>query len=278
MPLVVSARTKIPEKKDAPRVGNFALPASQQVFPMIAFGQNIIGKNTLQLTTPFHANFGDQSYKYTSRFQLLWGITNYLSLYATFPVTYKSKVGSHTSTGMNDMIFEMEGALYEGGDRIRACQVTLVGHVSVPTGSDSKMPSTGYGAPSFFAGSTFSYLDARWYAFASSGVVLRMRHDGIQPGGRFLYQTGFGGNIPTRPALIFDWLIEADGTLIWESKENGIKNSNTGGNTIYVSPSLFLSTMKWAFQAGVGSPVVQSLNGNQLKEYFRMRVDITYTF
>ncbi len=279
LPFISYARTKTPEKNSAPRVGNFALPAAQQVFPLIAFGQNIIGKNLLQPTFYFEETLAKQNtYSATIYPQLLWGVTDNFSLLILQPISIENRQGSAYSSGLNDTTFQFEGALYDDGDATHALQLTLVGNVTAPSGSGTKNPPTGFGAPSFFIGPTFSYLDIKWYAFLSSGITLPLKRHQSQTGNQFFYQAGFGRNMPSPPKTIFDWLVEITGTYTWPDILNGINNSNSGGNIIYVTPSLFFATTKWNFQIGVGYPVVQTLNGNQPKQYFQTEAAITYTF
>ena len=277
-PLFSFARSKLPEKLQAPKIGNFALPGSQQVFPLISFGQAIIGQNVLLLDAPLNATFSTQNtYSIKTGFEALWGVTDRLSLFASVPFAIQNRSGENHSSGFQDMKFEFEGAIYENGDPTHVVMWTLVGNVTAPTGSVSKNPTTGLGAPSFFAGTTFSYMDTEWYAFTSYAGIFPLAGRHFQGGNQFLYQIGFGLNIPTHPKLIFDGLVEFDGTYSWKDKTHGVSNPNSGSNVIYVTPSLYLASRYWIFQLGAGYPFVQQVNGNQPKQYLNVSFVITYT-
>ncbi len=274
----VYGRTELPEKLNAPRLGNYALPGSQQVFPLVAFGQAVMGANVLQLGMPVTATVGSQN-NYTTSItaDILWGITDYLSLYVALPVSLRNRSQNSYSSGLNDMLIQFEGALLEAGDKYHAYTWTLVGNVTAPFGSIEKNPPTGFGATSFFVGSTFSYLDPIWYAFASSGLTMPLKGKDIQSGNQFLYQAGVGRNIPTSDKFIFSWILEFDGIYTTRNKINGVNDPNSGSNLIYMTPSLYLATRSWIFQLGAGYPIIQTVNGNQSKQYFLAVFDLTYT-
>lgn len=62
-----------------------------------------------------------------------------------------------------------------------------------------------------------------------------------------------------------DVKIEFDGTQTEKNKIQGITDPNSGGNVIFVIPSIWLSSKQWIFQWGIGFPLVQNLNGHQDK-------------
>lgn len=64
---------------------------------------------------------------------------------------------------------------------------------------------------------------------------------------------------------IFALMVEADGQYSEKDKINGIINPNSGGNVVFITPSLWISSKKLILQFGIGFPVVQDLYGNQNK-------------
>lgn len=137
-------------------------------------------------------------------------------------------------------------------------------NLTLLTGSAQKQPPTGFGSPSFFIGSTLSRMYVDWFAFASPGVVLTTRHNDTKFGNQFLYQGGFGRHLIN----IKGWMIEGDGQYSQRNKINGGIDFNSGGNVVYVTPSLWVSSKKLIVQLGVGLPVTQNLYGNQTKDSY----------
>lgn len=86
----------------------------------------------------------------------------------------------------------------------------------------------------------------------------------MQLGSNYVYQAGIGRNIKSlKDKYIFSGLIEIDGQYFEKNKIGGSYDPNSGGNLIYLTPSLWLSTNKLTVQLGVSLPIQQSWNGNQ---------------
>jgi hypothetical protein len=81
---------------------------------------------------------------------------------------------------------------------------------------------------------------------------------------------------PAGPAL--DLVLELNGE--WHAKEtdDGIKDPNSGGNTIYVSPGVRLSMDKWSGFVSVGIPIVNDLNGFQSEPRLRVLSGMAVAF
>jgi hypothetical protein len=171
-----------------------------------------------------------------------------------------------------------EYAFYHKNTPFYLIQATIVGSVSFPTGSNTKKPPTGFGAPSFFLGSTFSYTGIKWLFSNSYGGIFPLKGSNIQYGDQFLYQGGIGRNIPSPSGWIFAWIIEGTGTYSWKNKIGNVKDPNSGGNTLYITPSLWVSSAKILLQIGAGYPVIQHLFGKQKTNYLSLNVNLGVLF
>lgn len=253
------------EAKPLP-IGNFALPLSQQIAPLVSFGQLEIGPKDLQYYLLGDFFWGSKTYTTFLTPAILYGVTDEIDIYLQLPVSTGERVYNHTSGGLEDFILQFEYAYYSFTSWCYTNQATVVASISYPTGNPYKMPPTGYGAPAFFLGGTFSHVSQWWYAFASFGGLFPTENKGLKFGDSILYQCGFERVICAIPdCMIFAWMVEFDGTYTKKNWFRGHINSNTGGNVILVTPSLWYSTKHWILQGGVGIPVVQHLNGNQPK-------------
>lgn len=66
-------------------------------------------------------------------------------------------------------------------------------------------------------------------------------------------------------------MIEFDGTYFWKDIINGKVDSNSGGNVIYLTPSLWISSNESLFlQFGIGFPIEQHLFGNQKRNNYAL--------
>ncbi len=245
-------------------IGNLSLPALTQIAPLVSFGQHVIGKGILPELTGFYLRVHD-GYMDTILPSLIYGVRDDLALTVAFPFTPKSKADGSHSSGMEDIFFQMEYAFFQGSYSDHTLQSTLVASVSFPTGSSEKNPPTGNGWFSYFLGTTFTYMAYNWYAFLSPGVQIPTMHDGNKVGNSYLYQFGFARYIDqlSPPGWIFDLMFEFDGTYTQKSKMGGSANPDSGGNVIFFTPSIWMSSESIILQIGAGVPIYQNLNGHQ---------------
>jgi len=259
-------------------VGNFSLPLSQQIGPLISFGQNIIQADALQLTL-----VGNELMDVNERFidiipGILWGVTDTFSIYFTVSTAPHYRQNTSRSRGIEDITLQLEYAVFSKDYSCANDMVTLVANASFPTGSSSKNPPTGSGSMSFFLGTTYARLWSDWYLFTSYGVELPTKHDKDKVGNQYLYQAGAGYNIATGKGWLVDGLLEVDGNFSGKNMVQGVYDPNSGGNVIYVTPSIYASTTHWIFQLGFGFVVQQHWFGIQNQNKYLWSANIDYTF
>ncbi len=271
-------KDKDKEEEEPPKIGNFALATSQQPYGLFAFGGNVIDKGEVQLFL-FADDFeGKRKVIIDLIPSALFGITDEWSIFFNFPYAPKLKDGCQTSSGLEDIFIQMEFAFYNKKTATYVDQATVVGNVTTPTGSIRKMPPTGFGSPSFFIGGTYCRMMVDWFVFAGQGAILTTSDHRTKIGDQFLYQFGFGRNIPSPPDRIYAWMIEIDGQYNQKSRVHGKIDPNSGGNAIFVTPSIWISTKNFLFQFGVGFPVNQNLFGRQNKFDYVLNLNVAWSF
>lgn len=259
------------EKVQQVKEGNFALATSQQPGPLFSFGQNIVDKHNALGFGQLDYMRGDNSSYTTVMPQLIYGIRDNVSLFALFPVAARFKEKGHTISDCGDLVLQLEYAPYFIELERETIQITLVGNLTLPTGSADIVPETGFGAPGFFIGATASYIAVDWYVFASSGGQLTTTHNGTKFGNQFLYQAAVGRNLHHMQKWILLGLLEFNGIYTGRDVRNGCIDCNSGGNIFYIAPSLFLSSEHLICQVGFAGIVGQHLFGCQ--DPLRYRVD-----
>ena len=265
-------------KVEPPKVGNFALPASQQPGPLVSFGENIIDEGVIQFYLVADATIGKNSYTTDVIASPLYGITDTFSCIFNVPFSPGDKEGPHHSSGIEDISAQFEYAFLCTSNSHAQDQATIVAGISFPTGSATKDPPTGLGSNSYFLGATFNHTEINWFFFTSHGAILTTSKHGTQFGDQLLYQFGFGRNIPSSAEWIFAWLVELDGIYAWKNRIEGAIDPDSGGNTIYLTPSIFISNKRFIIQFGAGYPVVQHLFGHQYKQFISFDLSLGITF
>lgn len=266
------------EDKEPPKIGNFALPSSQQPSGLFSFVGNVIDKDEIQVYFFADEFVGRDTIAIHLDPYIVFGITDTLSISFDFPSAPLFRDGRDRSSGIADTYFEIGYAFYNRTTKCYSDQAILIAHVAFPTGSVKKNPNTGFGAPSFFLGATYYRMMVDWFVFGSYAGVLTTANHRTKIGEQFLYEFGFGKNIPSPKGWIYAWMFELDGCYARKNRIHGCTDHNSGGNTIYATPSLWISSKDFLMQFGVSFPVNQNLFGSQKKYDYALNFAVAWSF
>jgi hypothetical protein len=267
--------------------GNFVLPTALMPSPLFSLGQNIVDKgDVLSYVNPILLRgHNDKKFFYNEMYTLV-GLTDTLSLFILFPVPVINQEDHIRTSGFGDIIVQGEYAFYTKSDYHSANQATAIATIYLPSGIlepvksgfSQHAPFTGFGAPAFFLGGTWSRTTYDWYSFISGGglITTRTRNNRNKVGNSVLYQAGIGHNLKYYNDKILVGMIEFDGISFKKDKLMGQIDPDSGGTTMYLGPSLYLSTRNTIFQMGFQIPFYQKLNGNQAKNSFLISVSFAW--
>lgn len=266
------------------KIGNLSLPASQQPGPLIGFGQNMLDKRDLQLFCYIYDFSGYNKNFTTIMPALLYGIKDNFSLLIELPIAENFEIGDQTFSGLQDLLVQLEYAVFDQIKHDSTNQITLVGNVTFPTGLDEGIHQQNFGsasfqAPTFFLGTTISHMDPSWYPFISAGAQITTKSQSGKIGNQFLYQCGLSKNIKSQTdQYIFNIAVELDGYYKQKNVESGVVNPNSGGQQILFGPTCWFSTPHAIFQAGISWVVYQHLFGVQTKNNYLISMNLGYKF
>lgn len=249
--------------------GNFTLSGSQQPGSLLGLGQNILDHHQSQVN--FYAGSFDCRENHLTDFNpyFIYGLRDDLSLLFALPIAASYKSGEHVSSGLADMVFQLEYAFYQHTTSDYADQATVFINTTFPTGSTKALPPTGVGSPSISLGASVGRIYEEWFGFSACGVSLKTSQANTRFGNQYYYQFGFGKNIFTiESKFIVALVLDVDGQYSDKNKIAGLMDDNSGGNTIFMTPSLWISTPKLIAQIGVGAPVEQHLFGEQQEFHY----------
>lgn len=273
-----SADMRSNKEENPPKLGNFALPTSQQPSALFGFGGNIIAKDEVQAFLFADDFVGKKRVAVDVIPSILFGITDNWSIFFNAPLTPLLRDGCHQSRGIEDFFIQLEYAFYNHSTTTYVDQATLVSNITFPTGSTHKIPPTGFGSPSFFLGGTYYRTWVDWFVFTSNGAVLTASEHGTKYGDQFLYQMGFGRNLPSPQGWIYAWMVEVDGQYNKKNRIKGVIDHNSGGNAIYVTPSVWISSKEMILQFGVSLPINQNLSGKQNRFDYALNLNFAWSF
>ena len=261
------------------KIGNLAFPVSQQPTPLLSFGQNLLDKKQAQATLLATQFKGDDQYFINIVPTLLYGFADNFSIYLSAPFAVRYRQKNQHSSGPGDAIIQLEYAFYTKAYRTYYDQATILTSVTIPTGSTKKNPNIGIGSNSFFIGGTYSRMEVDWFYFTSQGGIITTSSHRIKHGNQFLYQFGLGRRIANTKEWLFAWMLEFNGIYSWKDKIQGVYDKNSGGNVIYLTPSLWISSIESLIvQLGVSVPIYQHLFGNQIKNDYAVELNLGWTF
>lgn len=259
------------------KMGNLTLPGSQQPGPLLGLGENIIDEGESQFFLYCDDFLGRKKFFIDVVPSYLYGITDNLSVSINFPIAPKYGDGPFYSSGLQDFFAQFEYAYYNKNTKTYTDQATVLGSFFVTTGSNRKAPNTGFG-PCFFLGGTYSRTGIEWFGFTSVGAIITGRLHGDKGGNNYFYECGFGRNICYMPEKwIFSWMVEINGLYTEKNIATYRINPDSGGNVIYINPSLWYSTKEIIVQLGFGYAAIQHVNGWQNKEGFLALLNIGWT-
>jgi len=265
-----------PGEIEPEELGNFALPTSQEPGPLFSFGQFILDQG--DFLTYLYTDYIKNSKKSLLDFSpsVLYGIKDDLSIFISAPVAMdlnkkRDNDDNDDSDGSAGFLVQMEYVFYSKNTKKMANQMTFVSNItSFPEESNARRtPRRIFGTTSFLLGLTASHTNFDWYCFTSIGTILTGSHNHNQIGNTFLYQFGISKNIMYKTnKYIFNWMIEFDGIYRQRNRLSGKLNPDSGGNQIFLGPSLFFSTKNLILHGGVSWPIYQHLFGKQNKEKY----------
>lgn len=266
------------KKEEPPKIGNFALPTSQQPAALFGFGGNIIDKGEIQFYFFADEFIGKKRIVTDLIPSVLFGVTENWSIFFNFPFTPIMEDCPNKSSGFEDFFVQLEYAFYNNSTATYVDQATVLATILFPTGSSKKNPPTGFGAPSFFLGATYYHILVDWFIFTAPGAFLTTSDHRTKFGDQFLYQFGLGRNIPSPKGWIYAWMLEVDGQYNKKNRIKGRIDHNSGGNAIYVTPSLWISSKEMLLQFGVSLPINQNLFGKQRKLDYALNLNFAWSF
>ncbi len=270
--------TRVNASLNTPQSGNLSMPVSQQPGAFVSLGQNILDKGDTQVSTfPFYIRGQQQFYSEIDTIYV-HGITDDLSLFIDVPVQPRSEIAHQHISAMSDTIVQLEKTVYEKTSLDCLDQGTFLTNVTIPTGNGLSTPNTGLYSPSMLFGGTFLRTCSKWLAFTSGGTVITTSRNGLRYGNLLLYQFGLGRNVYTKEGqMIIVTMAELTGSYAWKNRIDGQLDPNSGGQLIFLTPSILLSTQHIIVNAGIGFPVYQQLNGQQYRYNYQIAAEFTYT-
>jgi hypothetical protein len=198
-------------------------------------------------------------------------------------------VGTANPKGLMDTWFTTKYRVLKGAPG----NLALVAGVKAPTGEHddhlsngelleaSSQPGTG--AVDFQFGAAYSrYLTTNLTMDVSGLYTIRTQHDGFKVGDRADLGLALAYRLTDDIKELPNLSLFGEVLGVWIGKDHSSaegNNPNSGGWTMYLSPGVRCRfTQRLSTTVAVLLPVLQDLNGSQVKQEFRITAGVTWTF
>ncbi|MEE9591755.1 MAG: transporter [Thermodesulfobacteriota bacterium] len=198
-------------------------------------------------------------------YNITYGITPDFTLILIVPQFLEKEEGRDSSSGLGDLSIRGKYRFIRIDEPGATTGVAVNLGVKLPSGDETKTPSLGTGSQDFLAGLAVTRESLRHYFFSDIRYRMNTEANGIRKGNVFFFDIAYGIR-PWRieylkPDLVL--VIELNYEREERTRNNKVKNIDTGGDRLFVSPGFLLSYRNVMFKGGVQIPASQDLNGNQ---------------
>ena len=205
---------------------------------------------------------------------LVLGLTPELSLFATLPVLLHQKVDralgrQHTDPAFGDVTLLARQMLYvDDYGALSTRRVALLAGIKLPTGADR------FGTQTFdpIVGGVATWAANRHELDVDGLYTLGTRRHGRETGDRLRYDIAYRYRLwPDRfgPRLLqLNAVLELNGVWAARSRLHGRTLRDSGGSTLFLSPGIQLTALRWILEASLQLPIAQNLKGQQVETDF----------
>ena len=213
----------------------------------------------------------------------VYGVTEKFALIGMVPymdMTLKMAGINRGAAGLGDSMLLGRYQVFQldrPGETFRA---QILGGLKLPTGRDDKSDAMGRLPPPMQLGSgsydpvvggTFTWQRLRWQADFDLSYKINTKANGFRFGDTLAHDAAFEYRLSPQtlpeqgvPSFIYG-VLELNGRWAERSELHGAKVGDSGGYTLFISPGLQYVTQRWVAEISVQWPLIQDLNGNQVK-------------
>ncbi|MEE8116053.1 MAG: transporter [Gemmatimonadales bacterium] len=200
----------------------------------------------------------------------------------------------YTTSGVGDVLVDTKWAFFSRNQLKGTTRVGIEGGVKIPLGgTGATLPDgtvaprplqVGSGSWDFPFKALFTMTRDRFGLLANTGYRINTSDDGFEAGNVFSYDIAVGLRLAPR---VYKTLkdkslmlyLELNGEVAGRDEIAGAPNVDSGGHVLFFSPDLQWLLTPWLlFEGSVQFPIVQDLNGTQLKHDIRFQLGTRFRF
>lgn len=198
------------------------------------------------------------------------------------------------ASGIGDALIDTKWIFFSDNRPQASTRIGLQAGVKVPLGeTDARLPDgevaprplqVGTGSWDFPVELVFTDMEGRWGFHTNAGWRFNTEDDGFEAGDVFTYDAAVGFRfVPWVYESLTDQTVvaylELNGEVARRDEVGGMKNPDSGGHLLFLSPDLQWIPTPWLlFEGSVQIPIVQELNGTQLEHDVRFQLGTRFRF
>ncbi|MBV1928153.1 MAG: transporter [Gammaproteobacteria bacterium] len=229
----------------------------------------------------------------------VWGVTSRWTIFGIVPLLDKtmeldmpSGRSKRSVNGLGDVTTMVRYTAYSKDEPGRTVRIAPFASLEMPTGKDdgqdrfARLPGSlqlGSGAwnPLIGVVATAQSLEKEWavsasYKFNNEANNFE-RGDEARLDLSYHRRVWIGGPTDGLPHFFYA-RVESNGVWQGKNRNNGQKDPNSGGTTLYLAPTLQYVTQRAIAELALQLPVMQNLNGNALKQDFIFTLSVRLNY
>jgi hypothetical protein len=248
--------------------------------PNSVFGLNhvIIPKNTFKITELF---VYENSERPTSFFVTFgsYGITDRLTFVPTIPIVSKKPVNNKgDKTGLGNISLQFNYLLYEHEELDDArYRFMITAGAGFPTTTINEVTLFSLKGYNTMIAAMQDFMSKEWFAYADFGTIIVGKNGNNKTGNFLIYDMGLGRILCINDHYI-TFMAEFFGVYMKPDRINGIIHPITGGNAIFVGPTLHYFFKDRFLHAGILAKIATQARSTEKQSSYLIGVTGGYYF
>ena len=216
--------------------------------------------------------------------EIIYGITADLAATLVIPgildKVNETETEYQSSSGFGDLSLRLKYRFWRRDTPGTQDSAAIILGGKFPTGDENEKPKLGSVSTDLLFGLAVARESRRWYYFGDFRYRLNTEDDQFKVGDKIFADAAIGIRPWPTEYLEPDWvfLVETN----WETQQRnelfGRDVSDSGGNSLFISPAFFFTYRNLAVKGGVQVPIYQNLYGNQPDIDYRFALGVEYHF
>jgi hypothetical protein len=203
--------------------------------------------------------------KTSVEYTLSYGVTPDFTIGVVIPQILEKKEGSTKASGVGDLSVRGKYRFARFDEPGASTGAAINISVKVPSGDETSSPKLGTGSADYLVGLAVNREGLRHYFFSDVAYRMNTEANAVRKGNVLFFDIAYGIRpwriVYLKPDLVL--VVELNYESEEMTKNASVKNTDTGGRSLFISPGFLLSYRNVMLKGGVQLPVSQELNGTQ---------------